>query len=512
MYIHNLGQLFSKVAFDNASRIAIRQANGIFYKYMELEELSNQIAHFMIRKGMTINNVAVLFNNKTFVSYAIMLACLKVGVIYVNIDPSSPVERLKKMIDQCNPSIIFYYSGSFDEKELYFLNNTDTVDYTDIYFAELLEKEPNGLPTQNKDVTGIAPAYIMFTSGSTGFPKGVVISHSNVLNFIHWSLSVFGTTVDDIFTNVNPMHFDNCVFDFYSSLFTGASLIPINDKLTRNPRKMLDVLNELNPTIWFSVPSMLVYMLKLRALKQNDLLNLRIVTFGGEGFPKTRIRDLWEFWGHRVKFINVYGPTECTCICSSYGVCEDDLKNDELLPLGPIAPNFYKLIIDENGNRVKNGDLGELWIGGPNVGLGYYNDLSKSSEVFIQNPLISSHKEIIYKSGDLVKYDDNKGVLHFIGRKDNQIKRMGYRIELEEIEHALNSLAYVRENSVIVSENDRIVACVCSEIWDSEKFFSDLQKLIPHYMMPDTFRFFDLLPKNQNGKIDRMKLKEVVKS
>lgn len=512
MYIYNLGLLFSKVAFENASRAAIRQADGVLHKYLELEELSNQIAHFMIRKGMTINNVAVIFNNKTLLSYSIMLACLKAGVIYVNIDPLSPIERLKKMVDQCDPSIFFYYSGSIDVNNLPIFNNANLAEYTSDSFIKSLKIEPKYTPIQTKDVTGVTPAYIMFTSGSTGFPKGVVISHSNVLNFINWSVSVFGTTVDDIFTNVNPMHFDNSVFDFYSSIFTGASIIPVIDKLTRNPRKMLDFLNKLDPTIWFSVPSMLVYMMKLRALKQNDLLSLRIVSFGGEGFPKNQIRNLWEFWGHRVKFINVYGPTECTCICSSYEISRDDLINEELLPLGPIAPNFYKLIIDETGLPVVNEIMGEMCIGGPNVGLGYYNDPSKTSEVFIQNPLIVSHKEIIYKSGDIVRFDKNKNILHFIGRKDNQIKRMGYRIELEEIEHALNSLDYVKENSVIVPESDRIVACVCSEIKDSEMFINDLQKLLPHYMIPDTFRFFDELPKNQNGKIDRMKLKGEVKS
>jgi D-alanine--poly(phosphoribitol) ligase subunit 1 len=351
----------------------------------------------------------------------------------------------------------------------------------------------------------------MFTSGSTGFPKGVIITHSNVLNFIEWSKLTYNITPSDLFTNINPMHFDNSVFDFYSSIFTGACMIPVSEDLTKNPRKLFQVLNKVNPTIWFSVPSMLVYALKLRAVNEPDLPSLRIVSFGGEGFPKNQLRNLWNIWGKRVKFINVYGPTECTCICSSYEVTQKDIEKDELLPLGPMAPNFGHIISDDGLKQVSGNEAGELWISGPNVGLGYYNNPEKTNEVFIQNPFINTHRDIIYKSGDLVRYDKVENLLYFCGRKDNQIKRMGYRIELEEIENALGSLVYIEENAVIYIDSadniGKIIACVRSINTEEFRIISDLEKLIPSYMLPSEFKFYDHLPKNQNGKIDRLQLK-----
>ena len=513
-YIYNLGQLFHNITLTHKDKVAIKFTSGGNSTYSEIDSLSNKIARYLLNIGIERNDVIAILNNKSEISYSIMLACLKIGAVYTNLDPASPIERFNKMIGLCNPKIFFYFKNSEKSTvaEEFILNRIKGIEYNIPAFSESLSSYENSFPEYNKSVTGNTPAYIMFTSGSTGFPKGVVITHSNILNFIEWSKFTYCTTSDDVFTNINPMHFDNSVFDFYASLFTGASLIPAGEDLTRNPRRLLDAINPLGPTIWFSVPSMLVYVLKMRALKETDLPVLRIVTFGGEGFPKNQLRLLWSYWGHRAKFINVYGPTECTCICSSYRVTGEDLLNDELLPLGPIAPNFSFIITDSNGEIVKNGDVGELCIGGPNVGLGYYNNPGKSKEVFVDNPYISTHTEKIYKSGDLVRFEKESNLLFFAGRKDNQIKRMGYRIELEEVEAALNSLPYNSETAVIYLNTEKvkekIFACICGEEHNGERISSDLNRLIPSYMKPDEYVFYEHLPKNQNGKIDRLILKE----
>ena len=255
---------------------------------------------------------------------------------------------------------------------------------------------------------------------------------------------------------------------------------------------------------------MLVFVLNMRALTMEDLPTLRTVTFGGEGFPKNQLRKLWSFWGERVRFVNVYGPTECTCICSSYEVSEKDLEDDDLLPLGPIAQNFYALVLDENENQVATGSIGELGIGGENVGIGYYNNPEKTDSVFVIDPTDKESDKIIYKSGDLVKQNAD-GMLFFSGRKDNQIKKMGYRIELEEIENALNSIADVFESAVIFVNNQKhrskIIAFVKSEI-DAKELKEKLKKKLPLYMIPDVYQYVDVLPKNQNGKINRIALKK----
>jgi D-alanine--poly(phosphoribitol) ligase subunit 1 len=516
-YLYNLGQLFKEIVEQNSDSIAIRAVDGDVCRYNELESLSNKISHYLLDLGLRKGDVIAVLNNKSFTAYAIMIACIKIGLIYTNLDPKSPIERFKKMFNICNPSLLFYY---IDENETNLISSeiqlSNKINYSDNQFQYQIMNFSDSFPLANCYVNSSDPVYIMFTSGSTGFPKGVLISNANILNFVQWTKITYNSTEKDVFTNLNPMHFDNSVFDFYASLFIGASLIPVRENLTINPRKLLDAINKLSPTIWFSVPSLLVYVMNMRALKEDDLPNLRIVTFGGEGFPKNQLRLLWNKWGKRVEFINVYGPTECTCICSSYVVTEPDMISDELLQLGPIAPNFYAMVIDENNNSVSNGETGELCIGGSNVGLGYFNNPEKTAEVFVCNPLIKSHSGIMYKSGDLVSYDEVKDLYHFKGRKDNQIKRMGYRIELEEIENVLNSLDCIEESAVVFLNNEKIkskiIACVRSNEKNDNEIALKLKKYLPLYMMPDAFLYFDQLPKNQNGKIDRLKLKSDVEN
>jgi D-alanine--poly(phosphoribitol) ligase subunit 1 len=511
-YQYNLGQLFEEVVQNNEARIAIQFMDGNKLCYNDLNVLSNKIAHFLISKNIKQNDVVVILNNKSTLSYAIMLACLKVGVIYTNLDPKSPLERFSKMIDVCEPGMLFYFQDELSVVNEYSSKAFESLEYTCYDFQKELSKYDETVPERHKVVNSNSPAYIMFTSGSTGFPKGVVISHGNIINFIKWTKYTYSTTVNDVFTNINPMHFDNSVFDFYASLFTGASIIPVNESQTRNPKRLIEALNKVLPTIWFSVPSMLVFILNMRALKSEDLPTLRVVTFGGEGFPKNQLRSLWKFWGERVSFVNVYGPTECTCICSSYVVTSRDLENDNLLPLGPIAPNFSASIRDEKGELVAPGEIGELYIGGPNVALGYYNNPEKTEAVFVIAPSQNAYKEILYNSGDLVKEAVENNVLLFCGRKDNQIKRMGYRIELEEIENACNTIDFIKESAVIYVDNEqhksKIYACLRSENKDEAKINESLTNYLPSYMMPDGYFYFDNLPKNQNGKINRLILKE----
>jgi len=512
-YEYNLGQYFSRVAHENPMSVAIKASNNDFITFHDLEILSNRIAHFIINSGIRKSEVIAILNNKTFTSYALMIACIKTGVIYTNLDPKSPVERFNKMLDVCRPKCLFHAGNEhIDTIGRVKSAEISLIDYTAEQFEAEINKQQGEMPRLNTDVTSSNPAYIMFTSGSTGFPKGVLISQGSLIHFINWSRETYNITTDDVLTNLNPMHFDNSVFDFYASLFNGASILPITEELTINPRKLLDALNVLNPTIWFSVPSMLVYVLNMRALKDGDLPTLRIVTFGGEGFPKNKLRELWEKWKNRVAFINVYGPTEGTCICSSYVVSENDLLNEELLPLGPIAPNFTAIVLDEMNHPMTDGGIGELCIGGPNLALGYYNNPTKTLEVFVDHPHIHSHSEKIYRTGDLVSYDKNMNVFLFRGRKDNQIKRMGYRIELEEIENAFNTLDYIEETAVIYVDNvnykAKIIACIKSAEKHEQKIRDAISKHLPQYMLPDLIFHYDILPKNANGKIDRLALKE----
>jgi non-ribosomal peptide synthetase component F len=273
------------------------------------------------------------------------------------------------------------------------------------------------------------------------------------------------------------------------------------------PVKLIDYLieKEINFIIW--VPSVLINVANTKVLKNKNVL-LKTILFIGEVMPNKQL----NYWREHIKdatFSNVYGPTETTVICSYYNVTRK-FKDDEPLPIGIACKNVSLLILDENGNKPSHGEIGELHIRGSYLGLGYWNDPQKTSLSFIQNPLNSKFTELLYKSGDLVKVNDY-GELMFLGRKDSQIKHMGYRIELGEIENAVTSIDNIEQNCVLYdSENGKLVLfyVAAKKRTVESDIHKNLFKILPKYMIPNVYVALDNLPKNANGKIDRLELKK----
>jgi D-alanine--poly(phosphoribitol) ligase subunit 1 len=500
-YAYNLGLAFEGVAAKSPYMPAIRFIDGSVIDFEKLNKLSNQIARLFAAKGVGLGDVVAIQNSKKLAGYASMLACLKIGAIYTNYDDNNPEDRLNKIFETCMPKLVVTDSKANETT----LNVTRArslliVDMSDSRTEkELLLTDSANLP-QSGQITGASPAYIMFTSGSTGVPKGALISHQALLNFADWARDCYSITGSDVFTNVNPMYFDNSVFDFYASVFNGASMAPFPREVVANAALLVKSVDELACTFWFSVPSMLIYLTTMRALSPNNLKNIRIFSFGGEGYPKTSLKNLYDLYKHRAEFFNVYGPTECTCICSATKLNDEDFADLHGLPrLGKLSKNFGYVLLD-----------GELCLTGSQVGLGYYNDPARTAQSFVANPLNKLWHERMYKTGDIVREDDN-GELHFVGRKDNQIKHSGYRIELEEIEAGLSRLAYVKQGVALHGHSangvSRIVAVLAaSEEYEGRKVREDLRRFLPDYMIPTEIIFTRELPKNANGKIDRKKL------
>lgn len=506
MYIYNLAQKFDQIAATFAHKTALRYPNGTEYTFQQLDEISNQLGHYLHDSGLKPGDVVAIIHEKSPLSYALMLACIKTGMIYTNLDGSSPAARLGKILDTSKPERLFVdemYAFPFEELLLSH-PELPQITLSNIKLPDRIE------PIYSAAIHGNHPLYIMFTSGSTGFPKGAVMSHENVLHFIDWGKETFQVNEDDVFTNANPIYFDNSVFDFYVSIFNGASLVPLSHDLVKKPAELVKAINQSACTIWFSVPSLLVFLLTTKALKTDDFLTIKRISFGGEGFPKNKLKQLYELFGHRIQLYNVYGPTECTCICSSYLITSKDFENmNELAPLGYLSPNFGYTLLPLNEEDIH---LGELALTGPCVGLGYYNDPERTSNSFCQ--LSSSpYYQRMYKTGDLVRRDEI-GMLHFKGRVDNQIKHMGYRIELEEIEAAFASLGYVNEVGVVyrkISPELGFIQAYVSlnQTVDQDLISSDLKQILPIYMLPKKINPLPVLPKNSNGKIDRNQLKQL---
>jgi len=502
-FVSNLAVAWQQVLRQHAGRTALLYPEtGERITYAELEALAEGIARNMWARGLRPGQVVAMFHDKSPAAFASMLACLRLGVIYTNLDPDSPWERLRRILSTCQPSLIINaYDALPCEAELSGAGFTSVLSLRNMPEPSAAVPPPHGLV-----VNGGSPAYIMFTSGSTGTPKGAVMSHANLLWFIGWAQNRFGMTADDVLTNVNPIYFDNSVFDFYSAVFSGAALVPVSAAQVRDPRGLVRLIGDAGCTIWFSVPSLLIYLLTTRALSATSFPSVRKIIFGGEGFPKTKLKQLHDMFGARATLENVYGPTECTCICSAYSIRQEDFEDMRALaPLGRLAENFdYEILpLDE-----RDPDFGELFLRGPQVGLGYYNDPERTARSFVQNPRHSRYADVGYRSGDLVRRDAG-GTLHFKGRTDFQIKHMGYRIELEEIEAALGTFPEVRESAVLYQPLGdglgQILACIATDDagLSPESLRQRLMAMVPAYMVPRQVRILDALPKNANGKIDR---------
>src|ERR1035437_6042940 len=330
-YIYNVGQLFYQVVEKYEDRTALKYLQGKSYTFSELNKRSNQLAHYLLQNNINQGDVVGILNNKTFEAYSLMLACIKIGAIYTNFDFTNPWQRISKIVSNCKPRIIFNdHENSNLTNEI---KDHFEIKVVDLFASDFLSQtntlDENNLVRATTNITGAEPLYIMFTSGSTGFPKGALMSHGNVLNLISWGQTTFNVRPEDVFTNANPIYFDNSVFDFYTSLFSGACLVPFSTETVKDSRLLVAAVNEAKCTIWFSVPSLLVYLLTTKALKSTDFTTLSRIAFGGEGFSKPKLKQLYDLFGNRIQLFNVYGPTECTCIYSSYLISEKDFRSEE---------------------------------------------------------------------------------------------------------------------------------------------------------------------------------------
>lgn len=515
-YRHNLALRFERLAEEAPGRPALLFPGAAPISYAELDRAGNRAARWLAEKGLRRGEIAAIRLEKDPAAFALWLGCIKLGATYVMLDALSPAARQERILATCGPKMLLCEDAPEPSLvECCRRLGTLILARPQRELLSEIEKSDGAVIPSRGDATGDDLAYLMFTSGSTGTPKGAAISQAGVANLIDWSAATFGISSADVLTGVNPLYFDNSVFDLYASLFNGAALAPAPRALVAEAGQLVDSLEKQGATLWFSVPSLLIYLMKTRTLQEGRLPTMRMFVFGGEGYPKPELQKLWGMFGARIRLMNVYGPTECTCICSAYEVSERDFGDmSGLPPLGKMAPNFSALVLDEELKAVSPGEAGELFLLGPNVGKGYYNDPERTSVAFIQNPLNAAYREIGYRTGDLVRQDPSTGDFWFVGRRDNQIKHMGYRIELEEIEAGLNSLPHVVECAVVYLKAEgglgRIFGAVAlSEQRDGSEIRNELRHLLPPYMIPAEIQVMQALPKNANGKVDRRQVREI---
>jgi D-alanine--poly(phosphoribitol) ligase subunit 1 len=493
----SLDNIFLK--FKNKNAIVIGKKK---YKYDYLKKQSNQIIEQFKNEKINTKDIILIFNNKNIEEFVMMIACIRYGVIYANIDPKLPSDRIRLIIKNLKPKIFF--SKKFNKDILKILDKKKI--FKNKKFNKSIVLNKNNLSQNN-------PIYIIYTSGSSGAPKGVCVDNKNLISFIKWCKNKFNISSHDKITNLNPMYFDNSVFDFYNSIFNGATMVVFNENELKNTQLIMKILKKNRCTIWYSVPSLLIYCQNLRSFEMKKLFEVKKIIFAGEPYPKIKLHELFKKFSKKIQFFNAYGPTETTCLCSAHRVREIDFKTDtNLVTLGKLNDknSIFKINILKKDSSSKI-NKGELHIGGDFVSQGYYNNSKLTLEKFYTK-IIRKKRVRFYKSGDIVA-KDAKGNFYFKGRSDNQIKIMGYRIEIEDIEMNINKLKYVKQSCVLFNkqrETGVLVAFVSVKNITLNKLIKDLKKLIPFYMMPKKIFMMENLPFNRNGKIDKNKLKKLL--
>lgn len=487
---------FLEAASRHPGHVALLD-RGTPHTYRALEEAARTLAagierKFPGRRGMPV----VIALPKGVDAIAAILATQWTGNVYVPVDIQVPAERLAMICRQLGDCCVL------TRRSLGLQLPPDVGETRCLFLEDLAGTAPTGSPPYRGAIDS-DPLYVIFTSGSTGTPKGVTISHRSVIDYIEWARSEYAPEPSDVTMSQAPLYFDNSTLDLYLTWSAGACLYLPEDRAYMFPVETLEALRANRVTTLFWVPSVLVALANSGLLETHRVPTLKKILFAGEPMPVPQV-NAWVRAYPEALFSNLYGPTEITVDCTAHtfrGEC-----GTPTLPIGRPCRNTDVLILAGDDAPCAEGEVGELCVRGSSLALGYWGDPEKTEQVFVQNPSHRHFRDLIYRTGDLVRRDAG-GLIHFVGRKDTQIKHMGYRIELGEIEAALLQHEGVAGACVCyLREKGRIAAAVVAKpeattsTLDLKRFL--LAKL-PKYMVPAALAWVEALPLTPNGKIDR---------
>ncbi len=546
----NVLEYLEQSAQKYPDKIAVKDTTCA-YTYEQLQKKARYIGS-RLAKHTTPKHPVCVFADKSADTLAVFFGIVYAGCFYTLVDPSFPEARIQSMLSVLEPDVIVDGSSvpeklaacgcmervirmetlvhglKFEcvnpedtenmaqtgtdgttgcvnqQEELYAIDEIDSGEngYADRQMG-LSEIENARLQEIRESMIDTDPLYCNFTSGSTGTPKGVLVAHRSVIEFIDQFTEIFGITKADVIGNQAPFDFDVSVKDIYSAMKVGATLVVIPKAYFMFPNSVVDMLDENHVTTLIWAVSAICLLNRLHGLKHKVPAHINKILFSGEAMP---IRQLhaWQSCYPDATFVNLYGPTEITCNCT-YHILEREYTEEEKLPIGIPFPNERVFLLDEDDQLIEPGSvgkIGELCVAGTTLALGYYRNAAATAKAFVTNPLNADYPETIYRTGDLASYGGD-GLLYFAGRKDFQIKHMGHRIELEEIEHALAAIPEIEGAACLYDrEKNKVVACYIG-IDDKKYLITAMKKKVPDYMVPNVFCKVDMLPLNKNGKTDK---------
>jgi amino acid adenylation domain-containing protein len=493
--------------------------------YGELDRASNRLARALRACGCAQGDRIALMTRKSPRAIVGIFGVLKADCIYVPIDTASPPARIERSLNVCDSQCVLAERSSAELLSslislrepgrslmtLWMDDGPDAVTAPSLRWRDI-ESLPDGHVDSSAGSSDVA--HILFTSGSTGLPKGVAITHSNVIHFIRWAVTYFGISSTDRISGHPPLHFDLSTFDLYGSIAAGAQLHLLPPELSLIPHRLADYIRDAELTQWFSVPSALAPLAKSDVLAQNDFPALQRLLWCGEKFPVPALMYFMQRLPHSA-FVNLYGPTEATIASSYYRVprCPEDPQAE--IPIGQACDGESLLVLDDNLQPSAPNEIGSLYIGGVGLSPGYWKNPTKTAEVFLEHPSQQQGNRI-YKTGDLAKLGAD-GLIYLIGRSDTQIKSRGCRIELGEIEAALQVIPGIDESAVVAIESadtfDRVICCAYTMVPGHRLSPMDLKsrltQSLPPYMIPQRWMPLERMPHNANGKTDRPALREL---
>jgi amino acid adenylation domain-containing protein len=491
--------------------------------YAELDGQTTRLAHLLVDRGIRHGDRVGLYLDKSLEAVIGIYGILKAGATYVPLDPAAPPARLASIARDAGLGCLITSSAKSGEwatllaegaplETLVVLDATEAEGEGPEGVAVLTSSDLEALPADRPPDVARSPAdlaYILYTSGSTGVPKGVMLSHLNAMAFVDWGVEEFGVEEDDRLSSHAPLHFDLSVFDLYAAARAGAAVVLVPGQLALFPVELSRWIRDAQISVWYSVPSILTLLVLRGRLDEVDLPKLRTILFAGEVFPTKHLHRLVELLP-AVRFANLFGPTE-TNVCTWYEVPRWTGEPPAAIPIGKPIAGVEVFAVGTEGELLPEGEVGELYVRGPTVMQGYWGDDERTSRTLLRDWRGESGYPT-YRTGDLA-YVDESGDWIFLGRRDSQIKSRGYRIELGDIEAALNQHPSVVECAVVAVPDEVVTNRIKAYIVSREDVAPDelnrfCAERIPRYMTPETYEFASDLPRSSTGKIDRRALAE----
>jgi amino acid adenylation domain-containing protein len=490
--------------------------------YRELDESSARLANELAARGVGPGNRVGLYLDKSLHAIVAVWGVLRTGAAYVPLDVASPVKRISRIVENGDLCGILAAPKRWST-----LGPALALQPTFVGIARASQRpvetgfafdrsDPSGVPAAarggraEQDDRSRA-AYILYTSGSTGQPKGVVLSHRAALSFVDWAARTIELGPTDIVSSHAPLHFDLSVFDLFATCRAGGAVALVPPELNVFPRNLADWIAAQRITVWYSVPSLLVRLALSGGLERHDWSHLRQIIFAGEVFPVAQLRRLREQIPH-ARYWNWYGPTE-TNVCTAYAVDALSPEQTAPVPIGTACANSELLVLNDAGSVCGRGETGELYVSGPSLMTAYQAMPEATARVLVVRGE-GRGGALWYRTGDLVR-EDAEGLLHLLGRRDGMIKSRGYRIELGEIESVLHQHPEVAEAAAIAlpdEENGHVIRAAAvaraGRTLDAGDLRAFCAERLPAYMIPLSIAIRVALPRGSTGKVDRPRLRE----